>query len=164
MLPSVVWWAKMSIGFWALWGCTAVPVCSVERWNVLEGIKKCIWPEKGIIISEALHLLFQVRNPGHLWLNSLHNGNVLLLEGKTPLQLLPRREERNQLFLSYPHLINAPVYIQGFGQDICLFLGLVAEVIADSPELHTFGSNRVHSVVIALDQLVTMQCVELGLL
>lgn len=62
-----------------------------------------------------------------------------------------------------PHLIDAHVYLQGFGQDVCLFLGLVAEVITDPPEFHTFWSNRVHSVVVALDQLVTVQCMELGL-
>lgn len=55
------------------------------------------------------------------------------------------------------------MYLQGFGQDVCLFLGLVAEVVTDPPELHTFGSNGVHSVVVALDQLVTMESMELGL-
>lgn len=55
------------------------------------------------------------------------------------------------------------MYLQGFGQDVCLFLGLVAEVVTNPPELHTFGSNGVHSVVVALDQLVTMESVELGL-
>lgn len=65
--------------------------------------------------------------------------------------------------VSYPHLINAHMYLQGFGQDVRLFLGLVAEVVTDPPELHTFGSDRVHSVVVALDQLVTVQSVELGL-
>ncbi len=64
---------------------------------------------------------------------------------------------------SYPHLINAHVYLQGFGQDVRLFLGLVAEVVTDPSKLHTFGSNRVHSVVVALDQLVTVQCVQLSL-
>lgn len=63
----------------------------------------------------------------------------------------------------HPHLIDANVYLQGFGQDVCLFLGLVAEVITDPPEFYTFRSNRVHSVVVALDKLVTMQCVELSL-
>ena len=65
---------------------------------------------------------------------------------------------------SSPHLIDAHVYLQGLGQDVRLFLGLVAEVVTDPPELHTFGSDGVHSVVVALDQLVSMQCVELGLL
>ena len=56
------------------------------------------------------------------------------------------------------------MYLQGFGQDVCLFLGLVAEVVTDAPQLHTLGSNRVDSVVVALDQLVPVQRVELGLL
>lgn len=55
------------------------------------------------------------------------------------------------------------MYLQGFGQDVCLLLGLVAEVVTDPPELHTFGPNGVHSVVVALDQLVTVESVELGL-
>lgn len=49
------------------------------------------------------------------------------------------------------HLIDALVYLQGFRQDVGLFLGFVAEVITDPPELHTFGSNRVHGIVVALD-------------
>lgn len=49
------------------------------------------------------------------------------------------------------HLINAFVYLQRFGQDVRLFLGFVAEVITDPAELHTFGSNRVHGIVVALD-------------
>lgn len=61
-----------------------------------------------------------------------------------------------------PHLLNAHVYLLGFGQDVCLFLGLVAEVIADPAELDTFGSDGVHSVVVTLDQLVTVQGVKLG--
>lgn len=64
---------------------------------------------------------------------------------------------------TYTYLFNACVYLQGFGQNIRLFLGLIAEVIADPPELYTFGSYRVHSIVVALDQLVTVQCMELGL-
>lgn len=65
--------------------------------------------------------------------------------------------------LSSLHLIDAHVYLQGFGQDVRLLLGLVAEVVADPPQLHTFGSYRVDGVVVTLDQLVTVQRVELGL-
>lgn len=61
------------------------------------------------------------------------------------------------------HLVDAHLYLQGFGQDVRLFLGLVAEVITDPSQFYTLGPNRVHSIVVALDQLVTMQCVELGL-
>lgn len=55
------------------------------------------------------------------------------------------------------------MYLQGFGQDIRFLLGLVAEVVAHASELYAFGSDGVHGVVVALDQLVTVQCVELGL-
>lgn len=54
--------------------------------------------------------------------------------------------------------------LQGLGQDIVFFLGLIAEVITDPAELHTLGSYGVHRVVVALDQLVAMLRVELGLL
>lgn len=63
----------------------------------------------------------------------------------------------------YPYLIYALVYLQRFGQNICLFLDLIAEVVTDTTELDTFGSDGVHSIVIALNQLVTMQCVKLCL-
>lgn len=65
-------------------------------WKALKKTLKCIWPEKGIILSEALQLLFQVWNLCNLSLNGLHDGDVLLLEGETSLQLLPKCEERNQ--------------------------------------------------------------------
>lgn len=65
-------------------------------WKALKKTLKCIWPEKGIILSEALQLLFQVWNLCNLSLNGLHDGDVLLLEGETSLQLLPKCEERNR--------------------------------------------------------------------
>lgn len=56
------------------------------------------------------------------------------------------------------------MYLQGFGQDIMLFLDFVAEVIADPPQLHTFGANGVHGVVATLDELVAVQRLQLCLL
>lgn len=61
-------------------------------------------------------------------------------------------------------LVDALVYLEGLGQDVGLFLGLVAEVVTDPAELYTFGPNRVHCVMVALDELLTMQRVELGFL
>lgn len=55
------------------------------------------------------------------------------------------------------------MYFQGFGQNVVLFLGFVAEVVTDPAELNTFGSDGIHGVVVALDQLVAVQGVELGL-
>lgn len=55
------------------------------------------------------------------------------------------------------------MYFQGFGQNVVFFLGFIAEVVADSAELNTFGSDGIHGVVLALDQLVPVQSVELGL-
>lgn len=55
------------------------------------------------------------------------------------------------------------MYLQGLGQDVGLLLGFIAEVVTDPAQLHAFGSNGVHGVVVALDQLVTVQSVELGL-
>lgn len=55
------------------------------------------------------------------------------------------------------------MYFQGFGQNVVLFLGFIAEVVTDSPELNTFGSNGIYGIVVALDQLVPVQSVELGL-
>lgn len=55
------------------------------------------------------------------------------------------------------------MYLQGFGQDVCLLLGFIAEVVTDPPQLHALGSNGVHGVVVALDELVTVQSMELGL-
>lgn len=56
------------------------------------------------------------------------------------------------------------MYLQGLGQDVRLLLGLVVEVVADPPQLHAFGPDGVDGVVVALDQLVAVQRVELGLL
>lgn len=52
---------------------------------------------------------------------------------------------------------------QGFGQNVVFFLGFVAEVVTHSAQLDTFGPNGIYGVVVALDQLVPVQSVELGL-
>ena len=55
------------------------------------------------------------------------------------------------------------MYVQGFRQNVALFPGFVAEVVTDSAQLNAFGSDGIHGVVVALDQLVPVQSVELGL-
>lgn len=54
--------------------------------------------------------------------------------------------------------------LQGFGQNISLLHDFVAEVIADPPQLHTFGPDGVHRVVVTLDELVAVQRVQLRFL
>lgn len=55
------------------------------------------------------------------------------------------------------------MYFQRFGQNVVFFLGFIAEVVTDSAELNTFGPNGIYGIVVALDQLVPVQSVELGL-
>ena len=63
-----------------------------------------------------------------------------------------------------PNLIDAPVDLQRLGQDVRLLAGLVAEVIADASQLHALGPDGVYGVVVALDKLVAVGGVEVGLL
>lgn len=53
--------------------------------------------------------------------------------------------------------------LQRFAQNVIFFLGFIAEVVTDSAKLNTLGSDGVYSIVVALDQLVPMQSLELGL-
>lgn len=53
--------------------------------------------------------------------------------------------------------------LQRFVQNVVFLLGFVAEVVTDSAKLNTFGSNGVYGIVVALDQLVPVQSLELGL-
>ncbi len=103
---SMVWCPKMRLECQKLLSTVALHYALVNESfcfpfkgeTFLKALKTstCIWPEKGVILSEALQLFFQVWNPRHLCLNILHDGNVFLLDGKTPLQLLPKCEMKNQ--------------------------------------------------------------------
>lgn len=58
--------------------------------------------------------------------------------------------------LYFTNLIDSFKDFKRFGQNVPLLFGLVAEVVTDATELDTLGSDGVHSVVVALDQLVAM--------
>lgn len=87
---------------------------------------------------------------------------------KWEIQVRRRRASHLALLLSSPasfhtHLSDARVDLQRFAQNVVFFLGFIAEVVTDPAKLNTLGPDGIYSIVVALDQLVAVQSLELGL-